>query len=941
MKNHPFIVVKRVRLFVVWLGEKGTRAAHIFSDILHLLGPGRPSIGPNSLLLRPEHHAEALSVFTACLACAPDLLGDQGSPLCSAGSGLVRALAGLFSGGAAGAEAYAMAVAELEGEDGALCGVIAAAEAGRGGGEAGRAAVALIMALASLVCEALPAESYVRWAKRARDVLVEGKMLPHAALALSVHVIGDVGVFLLGMLGAGGGWFWEYLRGGRGGDRREAADRDQLLGDLAAFLKGNRGLDPQLPRPLADAAWLRVRCRLFEIPQLWPGADEATEILALLSRPGITPRLVEVGSCFLVTCPNLMRLSAPSAVREAFAGLLSAAAADDRDPSQLGSVTLAVSCYLSLGYTSEVVDLVGSALGFAVGVHDETLASLRETLLAQPEAVVSRERLARLIISRPCSGLVQPAASHMMACVSSLLRERVFSSHGIDPGPWVLDLIRGARAPLGQHATAIVSTFAESCSRFPLVPFSAQAVGSVLADASGLPEVPRLLMLLYAATFARREVQGHVEPWRPFFTYCEGATIRKLLRFASSNAGAPADLYERIAPLLMDIAPHLLDARLVLAELDYEDLLVSRGLAGRADGPTAGREPAAPPRPPQQPGALAAWMRDLAWAPPSALRAGFPAALAALFPAALAAHEDHAPASDAWAAACSAFASLFSATLASRAVPFEMVVARTAEALLCTCSGATPRCFADLVADPAGILSCHPAVHRNPGLLAVLFELLSPALATSRATLAHLSRARAGASLQDEALAHAVAQTQDSAVAQLAITLLSRVADQPESVTVVCAFLHQLFMDGGTPLIKLVHFQGYPPEVIPVLIKNVPSLHVCVEFIPELLQRPEPFRRLFACELFSYLVRAYPFARTHTVALSLLDLLDLSLQLADYSFSLACVQAIEAASSVIRSVKDAAAPSLERALQRTWDMDDAKLAENIRQTIQQVLFVEG
>ena len=33
-------------------------------------------------------------------------------------------------------------------------------------------------------------------------------------------------------------------------------------------------------------------------------------------------------------------------------------------------------------------------------------------------------------------------------------------------------------------------------------------------------------------------------------------------------------------------------------------------------------------------------------------------------------------------------------------------------------------------------------------------------------------------------------------------------------------------------------FQGYPSEVIPVAVAGIPSMHICLDFIPELIAQP-------------------------------------------------------------------------------------------------------
>ena len=34
------------------------------------------------------------------------------------------------------------------------------------------------------------------------------------------------------------------------------------------------------------------------------------------------------------------------------------------------------------------------------------------------------------------------------------------------------------------------------------------------------------------------------------------------------------------------------------------------------------------------------------------------------------------------------------------------------------------------------------------------------------------------------------------------------------------------------------HFKGYPSELLPVTVAGIPSMHICLDFIPELLSQP-------------------------------------------------------------------------------------------------------
>lgn len=55
-----------------------------------------------------------------------------------------------------------------------------------------------------------------------------------------------------------------------------------------------------------------------------------------------------------------------------------------------------------------------------------------------------------------------------------------------------------------------------------------------------------------------------------------------------------------------------------------------------------------------------------------------------------------------------------------------------------------------------------------------------------------------------------------------------------ECRTLVCSQLHQMFI-ADPQLVHLVHYQGYPAPLLPMTVSLIPSMHICLDFIPELL----------------------------------------------------------------------------------------------------------
>uniref|UniRef100_A0A4W5NJ38 Uncharacterized protein n=1 Tax=Hucho hucho TaxID=62062 RepID=A0A4W5NJ38_9TELE len=65
---------------------------------------------------------------------------------------------------------------------------------------------------------------------------------------------------------------------------------------------------------------------------------------------------------------------------------------------------------------------------------------------------------------------------------------------------------------------------------------------------------------------------------------------------------------------------------------------------------------------------------------------------------------------------------------------------------------------------------------------------------------------------------------------------------------------------------KLVHFQGYPQALLPLTVSGIPSIHICLDLIPELLAQPQLKKRVFAILLLSHLCSQYTLPKSFSVA---------------------------------------------------------------------------
>eukprot|EP00656_Telonema_subtile_P001551 TRINITY_DN10683_c0_g1_i4.p1 TRINITY_DN10683_c0_g1~~TRINITY_DN10683_c0_g1_i4.p1 ORF type:complete len:241 (-),score=56.03 TRINITY_DN10683_c0_g1_i4:107-829(-) len=122
--------------------------------------------------------------------------------------------------------------------------------------------------------------------------------------------------------------------------------------------------------------------------------------------------------------------------------------------------------------------------------------------------------------------------------------------------------------------------------------------------------------------------------------------------------------------------------------------------------------------------------------------------------------------------------------------------------------------------------------------------------------------------------------TQDSAVVQMLLEtcLLTscstpeRAALHEEALVMLCERIHKFFVESPI-LIKLVSFQGYPPSLIPIMVHGVPSMHLCLDFLPELLRQASPERRVFGVLLSGCVCARYPLPKSLELANQVVELL--------------------------------------------------------------------
>lgn len=189
----------------------------------------------------------------------------------------------------------------------------------------------------------------------------------------------------------------------------------------------------------------------------------------------------------------------------------------------------------------------------------------------------------------------------------------------------------------------------------------------------------------------------------------------------------------------------------------------------------------------------------------------------------------------------------------------------------------------NITIEPLQILRCDERVFRCPDALAIILRILQASLAASKIQLSRHIMDKPlfskGGQLQNEnqreELKMALVASQESVAVQILLETCMEIPERDQGSGkdyslreirgIVCSYIHQAFI-AEPSLAKLVHFQGYPRELLSMTVRGIPSMHICLDFIPELLSMPEMDKQIFAIDLSSHLSLQYAFPKSMSVA---------------------------------------------------------------------------
>ncbi|KAJ2471858.1 hypothetical protein GGI02_001990 [Coemansia sp. RSA 2322] len=171
----------------------------------------------------------------------------------------------------------------------------------------------------------------------------------------------------------------------------------------------------------------------------------------------------------------------------------------------------------------------------------------------------------------------------------------------------------------------------------------------------------------------------------------------------------------------------------------------------------------------------------------------------------------------------------------------------------------------DMWLDPLVILRSDARVFQSGSLVEIILTVLSQFLELSKTSMRRIYalRQRDSGALKKAHLS-AIIQLQETSTIQ-ALIEIARFVTGSDARSLIFGFIHARFLEQRTTQ-KLLHFQAYDAAAIGDMVDNVPSMHACSEFIPELLMQSAPRLQLFAIKLATAVLSTYPIAANEGMA---------------------------------------------------------------------------
>uniref|UniRef100_A0A669CRK8 Integrator complex subunit 2 n=1 Tax=Oreochromis niloticus TaxID=8128 RepID=A0A669CRK8_ORENI len=677
------------------------------------------------------------------------------------------------------------------------------------------------------------------------------------------------------------------------------------------------------------SALLRLYCALMGIAGLRPTDEEAEQLLQLMtSRPPATPagvRFVSLSFCKLLAFPTLvstpeqeqlmvMWLSWMIKEEEYFESAAGVSAS-------FGEMLLLVAMYFHSNQLSSIIELVCSTLGMKIAIKPSSLSKMK-TIFTQEiftEQVVTAHAVRVAVTNNLSANITGFLPIH---CIYQLLRSRAFTKHKVSIKDWIYRQLCETTTPIHTQLIPLIDAYINSIltpaskanPEATNQPITEQEILNVFQTGRQRYSITTQLLILYYILSYEENLLASTKqlalmqkkPKSYSAALMDQIPIKYLVTQAQGLQQELGGLHSALLRLLATNYPHLclvedwVCAEEVTGTLPLLRKMMLPKIKAHVFLPAFQKLPSGSPR-------LMRILEHLTLLSPGDLipyAEALTASMALLLEPAVP-RRILQTANKLW---------MGLNTVMPRRLWVMTVNALQPSAKLLRQQRYTQN---DLMVDPLIVLRCDQRVYRCPPVMDIVLHMLNGYLLASKAYLqCHLKetadfdrQSQTVSSLgvpgqpdtpevTREELKNALLSAQDSAAVQILLevclpsseeqqlgattdSLLRSIrgpggveaaepeggllSDLREVQCLICCLLHQMFI-ADPNIAKLVHFQGYPQALLPLTVAGIPSIHICLDFIPELLAQPQLEKQIFAIQLLSYLCTQYALPKSLSVA---------------------------------------------------------------------------
>uniref|UniRef100_A0A8C4EZ09 Integrator complex subunit 2 n=1 Tax=Dicentrarchus labrax TaxID=13489 RepID=A0A8C4EZ09_DICLA len=671
------------------------------------------------------------------------------------------------------------------------------------------------------------------------------------------------------------------------------------------------------------SALLRLYCALMGIAGLRPTDEEAEQLLQLMtSRPPATPagvRFVSLSFCKLLAFPTLvstpeqeqlmvMWLSWMIKEEEYFESAAGVSAS-------FGEMLLLVAMYFHSNQLSSIIELVCSTLGMKIAIKPSSLSKMK-TIFTQEiftEQVVTAHAVRVAVTNNLSANITGFLPIH---CIYQLLRSRAFTKHKVSIKDWIYRQLCETTTPIHTQLIPLIDAYINSIltpaskanPEATNQPITEQEILNVFQSSQGEASrggrqrysiTTQLLILYYILSYEENLLASTKQlalmqrkPKSYSAALMDQIPIKYLVTQAQGLQQELGGLHSALLRLLATNYPHLCLVEDWVCEEEVTGTLplLRRMILSKINSsvlcPAFQKLPSSSPR-------LMRILEHLTLLSPGDLipyAEALTASMALLLEPAVPRR---------------ILQTLNKLWMGLNTVMPRRLWVMTVNALQPSAKLLRQQRYTqnDLMVDPLIVLRCDQRVYRCPPLMDIVLHMLNGYLLASKAYLhCHLKETadfdRQNQTVSNlgvpgqpdtpevtrEELKNALLSAQDSAAVQILLEVClptseeqargkvedaeqegGLLSDLREVQCLICCLLHQMFI-ADPNIAKLVHFQGYPQALLPLTVAGIPSIHICLDFIPELLAQPQLEKQIFAIQLLSYLCTQYALPKSLSVA---------------------------------------------------------------------------